>query len=963
MIAYTKKKKIFLRSRKVDLKPRVIDKKRRRNNIQQSHVGRNLDILTVEIACFIDQRVLLEEEIKDIKVYLSKESLSDLKKRRNLFNEAVTPRASIKAETPKISALTNVVKVGSITPRKVSSFSINVNKKAISKKQQLQPKHVIKKNLNNIIFDVDNLNQNIVANKFSNLRFLTKFNIDEHLAALSIKNIQGVKQTDAKLFGTKKILKVKKNKIMKGRNVRSRSRSSSMDISERKKGLDIPSADNFRTAYYNNVIKGNDPVKNFTYSDPHMSFENRKKGTLDIKKRRPSVMRKYFRATASEALKLTSDEDLGYSIVTERRSKRNKVLRTTFKMSRRKLIRLSRDTGSIKLIFFAFNKHGKRVDSFSQEVTPAKLFLTERNPPLDFDLNASRTIRGNIYTKIRNDELRPVRFNIYQKSFSKSQNYKIKGFTKTGELIKIPSLGEKLLVDGRVQARKSPLFSKTKTVFQRITPQFQKEEYHNTMATSVASVESFSEQLSCILYVTQNEDDTADLNITNLSEDVYAVLPVKRIAKGQRGNNFQILDNFIDGKFKKYNKVFIRNSEEKNPSYTFTDHDVEDDVIYEYAAILYTRSGSKHISGARFHEKRLDREGLISASSRIVNTAPSMIKQTREPAVEVEFEVILNREEDDVDKIINSIFGDNRSLFNEDLKDIKDASNLLYGVRVHRIDMETGENVFVGSFRGFKQEDSNAQSSTDIPKSYRVNFKDSAPAHASQIYKFDPYIVPPAQVLDKVFISLENIIKNKNKSKSTLNKMLVSKQKIINKSKLSEIGTKYASVIGKKGAISSKKAFLEKNRNDLFLEGVTGDIVYQTFSPSSSDASVYSFEVQESNINSIKTLDRDPKTKRFVPKNLFEIEFSVGMQDVFVDFYVVLKQENKDPNIVIDGAIHSTDTFERINGKNSRMSVNYKYLSESKSSVGLVRYYLFGVTKTGSLVGPAYLGGITLEGE
>ena len=90
------------------------------------------------------------------------------------------------------------------------------------------------------------------------------------------------------------------------------------------------------------------------------------------------------------------------------------------------------------------------------------------------------------------------------------------------------------MVDGRVQNKVTPQLSKTKSVFHRVTSNFQDREIFNTKSSSTDAVEAFSNQLTCAVYVEiESSDNSARgiVTITNLSEDVYAVLPVKRIAK------------------------------------------------------------------------------------------------------------------------------------------------------------------------------------------------------------------------------------------------------------------------------------------------------------------------------------------------------------------------------------------------------------------------------------------------
>ena len=962
MITTKTKKRIFLKTASADLSPRVLSKRKVQTvqKISSFEFDRTYDMLTVEIACLIDQRVLLEEKISDIKVYLSNRSLEELKSRTNTIQEAKNPRI-------------NRIGENSLFNRSRSNLKARRESSKDRTERQIQerdssgtiPSRVTRTNILNAVYDIDNINQNLSIERFKSLKFLTKFNVNQILGPLRIKNIQGVSQTDEDLFGRRSVFEVRRSTMPKFRKLSNRSRGVSIDaLTPPSDDLEIPSVLNFRRSYFQEIKMGRDPMISFNQRDVEVTLEDKIRGSKKIQKPKTSKLRSQFKKIVNEKLILSPDEDLGFKIAKKKISNRNRICKTTFEMSRTKIKSLSQRPGGFNLIFFAFDENGRRVDSFEQKLSATSLFETEKNPTIDFDLNCVRTARGNIVTKVRNQELQDTYFGFYQKSFSKSQNYMNSIFDSNEEKIFIKSNNTAMLVDGKEQTGKTRLFSNSKTVFQRVNPYFDDEEISNSAAASAASTVSDAQQLSCALIVIQEaEEKTATVTISNLSEDVFAILPVKRIAKGTRGSDFSPLVEFVDGQFTKVKKVFVRDEDinnEKGPSFSFTDADVEDDVIYEYAVMLYNRSGYSHVSGNRFLEKRIDREGLINLEVQKNHTGNTSFDDNSGQVVStVNFEVTLNRQEDDVDKIINSIFGDNRSLFNDDLSSIKDASNLIYGVRVHRINTDTGEYVFVGSFRGYKQEDANATAQTDIPKTYRVTFSDNAPAFSSHIYKFDPYVIPPSQVLDKVLVSLENMIKNKNRSRSTLNRMLVSKQKILNRQTITKVATKYANVRGSRGAVSSTESFLEKNKNDLFLEGTTGDLLYDTLEPINIRAITSKTSVTNKTINLIKTLDRDTRSKNYIPKKIARIQFSVNSSDVLMDFYVVVKQFNKDQDFTIDGVIHSKDVPER----NEKEETDYNYLSEVRTSVGLVRYYLFGITKNCMVSGPEILGSLMLEGE
>jgi hypothetical protein len=114
-------------------------------------------------------------------------------------------------------------------------------------------------------------------------------------------------------------------------------------------------------------------------------------------------------------------------------------------------------------------------------------------------------------------------------------------------------------------------------------------------------------------------------------------------------------------------------------------------------------------------------------------------------------------------------------------------------------------------------------------------------------------------------------------------------------------------------------------------------------------------EVTNNKVGLVRSLDRNNSDLNFVPKNLADIQFSATASDAILDFYIIVKKINKDPNTILDGAIHSRDLSDE--------KTNYRYLTEIKTNVGLIRYYLFCVTKNGILLGPQFLGSIMLEGE
>ena len=197
-------------------------------------------------------------------------------------------------------------------------------------------------------------------------------------------------------------------------------------------------------------------------------------GVSSIEKNKNDNLRHVFKIISQKESN-SAGEAGNFRIVKSKQSKRKEIYKTTFDMSRRKLKEMSAKS-TINLIFYAYNEKGIKIDSFGQVLNIKQLFSTEVNPTIDFDISTSRTNRGNIITNVSNKELDVGNFNIYQKFFSKSQNYKRKSFSLLADDFNVNPRNTLRLVDGRVQNKATPQLSKTKSVFHRVTSNFQDRE-------------------------------------------------------------------------------------------------------------------------------------------------------------------------------------------------------------------------------------------------------------------------------------------------------------------------------------------------------------------------------------------------------------------------------------------------------------------------------------------------------
>ena len=78
-----------------------------------------------------------------------------------------------------------------------------------------------------------------------------------------------------------------------------------------------------------------------------------------------------------------------------------------------------------------------------------------------------------------------------------------------------------------------------------------------------------------------------------------------------------------------------------------------------------------------------------------------------------------------------------------------------------------------------------------------------------------------------------------------------------------------------------------------------------------------------------------------IKKVLVEISIRSDNTDRFVDFYVVLKRENRQKKIAIDGVLHSTDDLTNFK--------KYTYHSVCRGSIGLIEYFLIPISKAGTV--------------
>lgn len=895
---------IFRNGQKRDLIPRIKSTKRINFKKSPNDEAQTFDIANIEFYIFADQRHILTHNIKKIEVFLSKKDIKYYRQKYTPFDE------------------------------------IN---------------HRDQKEVNDALYDYSYAMHDLISAHLSGIYKIGK--IDPHQKIKRLKNVNSsglIKQTDRQLFGVTKFYKTEQRRRNKKFD---RRRSGNLEmlnenIPHENTDLDLESyGRKFKRQYVRAIKKGIDPMILLQDRDHYVCVEESVKGVSKISKPKKSALRSCFTKYAISSY--LDNNDLDFRIVETEKDNRITRLKAKIKMNSLTLASLF-SSGFQNLIFFAYDKDGNRVDSFGYQIDIQQMFDDFINPTLDFDIATSKSKDKNAITRIFNGEFQYSFYNIYQKRFNANSSPLRSGFSKI-ETNLINPRESKRLINGRADQKNNTRgYCNTKNVFQRVTFNHLGREIANSKASSIRATEVPETHVNCkVIAEVENKKgkERILLRLYNFTDEVTSFQLVRRKVKGNRGSDFNPVQQLEAGKLVDVPRVIINGKPKE--SYSFFDEDVEDGEIYEYAVILYDSSGVTTLSTSRFFEEYMKRDEILSVDMKAygARAMPPQDFNDETATIRQKFEISIKKVEDDVDKVINSLFGDNRTLFNDDLKEIREGSNLIYGARIHRVDVRSGESKLLGVFRARKQESRSESENTDLPKIFKISFTDAVPVYSRHVYKIEPYAVPPTQILDRLMEKLKYAAAKDLNKRTAGKKLAFVKSKMIKEGVYSKVGGKYASTTSKKGQLSSDLSFIEISRGDIFTEGYTGDITYYKHKSMTNVPSFSSLKFKTSNVKQFYALDIEERESRRISKNFMNVKFVVGASNSLVDFYVIFRAENNNPKLVIDGVVHSRDIQPGSNG-----TFGYEYLSEVKTKVGYISYFAIAVSKIGTLSSLLFLG-------
>ena len=731
------------------------------------------------------------------------------------------------------------------------------------------------------------------------------------------------------LYGTETVYKVSKR--------RSRSRKGSKTnqfTSKAKKNIyDIPNKEGFKNFYLNTVASGMDPACSVHNGGQNpQNFTERLSGLIPaggmVKKNTQNGPTNLSGMLASIAESNTSQTT---DIITSK-----KVIKKIDMISQKITIKesLIRELGSnFYFVFMAVDRVGKRIDFYEQTAGHTKRIEQNKDQPsINYDVSSTR--RGAaVILKISNNSDKVNKFNIYRKILDNAYPSDIKDF----ELVK---------KNVQVNPKTTSLFfkdvniSKTNSVLYRVTTVYSGKEICNTKCASLAASSGTRHEPTLVGVGTKIESNGITLDISNVPSDITAVALMRRDVTTGMGSFQPVKTMTTEGTYSKLKPVKTNNS---GTPYKITDPDVRPGRTYEYKVKVYRKNGTSYTTGAGAIETYEERSGEVQVS--VLNSAnPTPLDESSSTnsglAGTSTHTVQLAVVQDDVNKLFGSMFGSLLTLFEDDLKEIKDASALTSVVEVTAMDLTTSETISLGDF--------------PVDASGKCTFSTTLSLLSNYRLKIEPKVLPSSQVMTSIQGKLDSLA-----SKSRFNTIAKYetgriKKQSKNPKLVSSIGSKYSSKSSRtKGRIVDSNSSGTSNGGDLFFEGKTGDIEYidvKMFNLKDTSVTVKGKKLTLiEDIESTK-LKKDSKIKT----NKYLVEFESSTSDGFVDFYTIYYQN--DNSLTYSGVVHSKGyTASKNFGKNK-----YNYYSEIKGCIGTLQYYAMPVFKDGSVGSLTSIGTLTV---
>ena len=722
--------------------------------------------------------------------------------------------------------------------------------------------------------------------------------------------------------------------------------------------------DVFKKLYLSMIANNDDPAILFQDDFMKTSFKDKRGGLSNVSNKKNDNYQKRFRPIFDNiTTQIKSNSEMLYEFDTNIQNENLKTFSTRINISLNKLRSLG---NRFFVLLISKNIFGMNLEAQSYAINLSDIEKQLKINGTSYHIKTARLNNNvSILTAGSSDINNNIDFTLHAKVVSRIKPFEYCYYNTVDSNI-IKRGASVTYKDGTINKnKKRPTFFKpSDNIFYRTTLNYINKAYDNCIAATDRG-KFKNEMIPRLTVVAKTLKSSMKVEVSYMSNNIAAIRPMKRFFKGKthvRGQKRFLINT--EGE-EITNFVNVKNTH----SVSFEDIEVYRGTCYEYFVECIMLNGEKKIAYSTFIEEFEEPTGSVAFSKPIVTNdytpaAPLSEKNYDNVKRRVSVSFNVKKVQNEIDKILQNMFGNLFELFKSDLQEIRDLQGFVVSIEVVRIDLFTGEAETVTKLTPNENGECDF---TDINVPYLNSVR----------YKLIPRVTPALDIISLInekakLISKKEIFKSGRFTRSTNERVRASAQLNI----LSKPGNKMATRNAFMRGLIESQTFQFTNANlDFFLNSSTGDIFY--FDVQGLDAFKVStnFKVANGKVSNIsipsglqaryasnRTVENF-KTQNFKGQDfvndftkkrdmkMCDVSFTVSEPDVYVDFYVMFIKENN--QVYLDGIIHSSDDYEA--------SKNYSYLVKHEGSFGIIEYYAVAFYKNGYISLPKLIAAQNIE--
>lgn len=923
-----------------DITPKVLEVKK-----YQTSTGKSDQLLTLKVFSLINVDNINNSNTNKIDLSLTKNNVQKLKSnaKNNVFKSIASK--SIKNSNKTNSNLSSLSFKKQVIPKSTKNLlSLNVSTGKGKGVSSLSLKPVVFTSLlsnQSIIslkksFNPLTSNPNNTSKSQKDNMFLTSFNIKRTA-------VRNQRNGFSLLTGGLQIKKDKK-KIVEVQ-INNSNPTTNTFIEDKLENFQ----ESFKNTYNNLIQKSVDPIILFERPFKKNSYVKKRSSYIDISKFNYKNYYDQYENFFNSIFDIINEKETNlYKKNIVLKEQNLKILESVITISKNELVSYG---PSLKFVYIAKDINGLNLESYNISFNIESILQQLKKSSLKYNLSSSRKINGETTVSIGNKSKNSnLNLTVYLKTFKSLTDFKTNYFKDVFRNITVPAKQSSVYRNANFLTKRNKnikLIKYDENAFYRSTINFSNEEFDNVVSTSIKSSKNSKSNFPDLAISVINKDDHSEINVQNISNNVTHILVRKK----------QIYEGRTSGLEK---KIYTTNSNllarqeldylriEKNQSINVNDYNVLDGNTYKYYVDCIMKNGEIVKANKIFvysHETRSNFVNVSNLATQLIseNTVVSEETQTRK----VKNAFFVKKIETEVDKIYASLFGEVFSLFEDELKEIKDIQSFSYSVLIERINRKTGENIKVGTF---KLEDDGL-----------CEFIDNIPIDQDVTYVVKPRVALTADLVASIDSLVNRIGKKQGSPKLNFSFASAKKRsKNISKKRISTTGSKFNSFsFSRKGKITTNESKINESNLDFFSDRSTGDVFTFDIPKNANTESSFSLDITLDDIKEIKNLSTDILQSKenhrdinVASKRYYNLSFSINTSDsLFVDFFAIFVHE--DNKTYLDGVAHVKDQPSNI--------TRTKYLVKHEGTVGVVSYYALPVLKDGTFLEPTIIGRNIIE--